>query len=272
LGTVGLFNGTATLATTAVLAGTNSITAVYTGFTNPANGQANFAASPTSPAITQKVDTANTSVKLVADPGNTNPSTYGVPLIFKATVTDTSDTSVIPQMGTVTLYNGSTKLASWGVSNGTASFTLPSSTFGFRALAVSGTAYSITAIYTAPTNANGVVNFNTSTSSAVSQTVNTAASTSTVFATSASSITFGTSVTFTATISNTTSGSVVTPVGTVTFRDGQFGPVLATRSVANGVATFTTKTLSVATHHIWAFFDGANNFMASSDHGDVVVS
>jgi large repetitive protein len=273
LGTISAYNGTATLPTAQVLAGTNSITAVYNGFTNPANGQANFAASPASAALTQKVGTASTSVMLVASSGNSNPSTYGVPLTFTATVTDTSpgDSSIIPQTGTITLYNGSTKLASFGIENGKASFTLPNSAFGFQALAVSSTPYSITAVYTAPNNANGVPDFNTSTSTAVTQTVNTEASTSTLVTTAAPTQA-GQLVTITATISNTASGSVVIPVGTVTFTDGQNGPVLAVKSVIDGVATLTTKNLSKGTHDIWAYFtDGANNFMASSMDATQVI-
>jgi len=171
----------------------------------------------------------------------------------------------------VTLYNGSTKLATFGIENGTASFTLPNSAYGFKALAVSGAAYSITAVYTAPNNVNGVPDFNTSTSTAVSQTVSTEASTSTAVTTAAATP-VGQLVTITATITNTTSGSVVTPVGTVTFRDGMNGPVLGVKNVINGVATFTTKNLSKGTHDIWAYFtDGANNFMASSSDAFQII-
>jgi len=271
LGVIPVWNGTATLPTSQVLAGSNSISAVFSGYNNPANGMADFAASALSPAFSQTVGTANTSVTLVPANGNPNPSTYGVPLTFIARVTDTSDNTVIPQTGTVTLYNGSIKLAAFPVIGGTASFTLPNSAYNYKALAVSSTPYSITAVYTAPNNVNGVPNFNTSTSAAVSQTVNTEASTST-FVTTAAPTLAGQLITITATIGNTTLGSVVTPVGRVTFTDGQNGPVLAVKSVINGVATFTTTHLSTGTHDIWAYFtDGANNFMASSSDAFQII-
>ena len=164
LGSVPVWGGIATLPTGQVSAGTNSITAVYNGYST--NGMVNFAASPTSPAITQTVGTANTSVTLVAAPGNPNPSTYGVPLTFTATVTDTSPggSNVIPQIGIVTLYNNGTEVTALAISKGTASFTFPYAPYYYPALAVSGSPYSFTAIYTDPNNANGVPDFNTSNS------------------------------------------------------------------------------------------------------------
>ena len=73
---------------------------------------------------------------------------------------------------------------------------------------------------------------------------------------SATTYTHGQPVTFTATVSG------YNPSGTVTFKDGN--TVLATATLANGVATYTTSTLSVGTHQITATYDGDGNNTAST--------
>ena len=70
---------------------------------------------------------------------------------------------------------------------------------------------------------------------------------------------FGQSVTFTATVNGADSG---TPTGTVTFNDN--GTSIGTGSVTGGLATFTTTTLTVATHTITAVYGGDNDYFASS--------
>jgi len=71
--------------------------------------------------------------------------------------------------------------------------------------------------------------------------------------------TFGQSVTFTATV---TSGSGV-PTGTVTFKDGT--ATLGTGALdGTGHATFTSSTLSVASHSITAVYGGSTSFNGST--------
>jgi hypothetical protein len=65
-------------------------------------------------------------------------------------------------------------------------------------------------------------------------------------------------VKFTATL--TSSGG--TPAGTVTFKDGY--TTLGTGSLVNGKATFTTSSLSVASHSITGVYGGATNFNGST--------
>ncbi|HMK16319.1 MAG TPA: Ig-like domain-containing protein, partial [Methanomicrobiales archaeon] len=50
--------------------------------------------------------------------------------------------------------------------------------------------------------------------------------------------------------------------GKVTFKDGS--TVLGTGTLANGVATFATSSLSVASHSITAAYGGDGNFAAST--------
>jgi hypothetical protein len=68
----------------------------------------------------------------------------------------------------------------------------------------------------------------------------------------------GQPVTFTSIIT----GSVGTPTGTVTFKDG--GTVLRTVSLLGGTASFTTSSLSVGSHSMTATYNGDSNFLAAT--------
>ncbi len=91
---------------------------------------------------------------------------------------------------------------------------------------------------------------NTSTSSALTQTVN-KANTTVTLASSANPSTYGSSVTFTATI------SPAAATGTVTFKDGS--TTLGTGSVGSGKATFAISTLAAGSHSITAVYGGDAN-------------
>lgn len=78
-------------------------------------------------------------------------------------------------------------------------------------------------------------------------------------ASSANPAVFGQTVTLTATVSPT-SGSG-TPTGTVTFSDGS--TTLASESLTNGQATFTTSSFSVGSHPITAAYGGDGTFQSS---------
>ncbi|HSU67730.1 MAG TPA: Ig-like domain repeat protein, partial [Tepidisphaeraceae bacterium] len=172
------------------------------------------------------------------------PSTFGQSITFTATVSDT--TSGTPS-GTITFLDGSTQIGT-GTLNGSGVAT-------FITSALTAGSHSITAQY------GGDANFASSVSSALAQTINKAA-TSTAVASSATPSTFGQSVTFTATVSDSMSAS---PTGTVSFLDGS--TVVGTGTLnGSGVATFTTSSLSVATHSITAQYGGDTNF-ASSQSG-----
>src|SRR5207244_38522 len=106
----------------------------------------------------------------------------------------------------------------------------------------------------------GDTNFSTSTSAALTQTVN-QASTTTAVTSSANPAVFGQPVTFTATVS-AVAPSVGTPTGTVTFRDGTTAPGTAT--LTNGTATLTTSGLSVGSHTITVVYGGDTNFLSST--------
>jgi uncharacterized repeat protein (TIGR03803 family) len=168
-----------------------------------------------------------------------NPSAFGQSVILTATVTATSGTPT----GTVTFKNGTATLATVTLSGGGAKYTN-------KTLAV-GT-HSITAVY------NGSASFAASTSTAVSQVVSKASTTTTVVSSLTPSV-FGESVTFTATVTPQYSG---TPAGTVTFKNGTV--VLGSATLSAGVAKYTNTTLAVGTHSITAVYSGSSAFTTST--------
>jgi hypothetical protein len=165
---------------------------------------------------------------------NTNPSAFGASVTFTATVSAPTAT------GTVTFRDGATVLDTGSLSGGTATFSTS---------ALAGGSHSITAAY------GGNTNFGPSTSIAITQTVNPAATT-TIVTSNLNPSTFGDSVTFTATV------SAPTATGTVTFSDG--ATVLGTGNLSSGTATFSTAALAGGPHSIKAAYGGSANFGAST--------
>ncbi len=72
---------------------------------------------------------------------------------------------------------------------------------------------------------------------------------------------YGQMVTFTATVSPVAPGGG-TPTGSVEFMDGS--TTLGSAALSSGVATFSTTSLSVATHSITAVYGGDGNFTTST--------
>jgi hypothetical protein len=169
-----------------------------------------------------------------------NPSTYGDAVTFTATVTSNSGTP----SGSVRFKAGSKVLGLALLSNGAATLTASPGQ-------LVGGADAIVATYLA----NG--QFSSSTSPTFFQTVNPAAS-ATSLASSANPSAPGQAVTFTATVS----GAYAIPTGRVRFRDGS--KLLATIPLTNGVAVYTTTALSLGTHNITASFGGDPNYVPSS--------
>jgi hypothetical protein len=232
-------SGIATFPTSAltVIGSPHSITAVY-------GGDSNFNTS-TSPALSQTVNKDATTTALTS---SANPSVFGQSVTFTATVTANAPGSGTAS-GTVTFKDGLATLGT-GTLNGSGIATLNTS-----ALSVSGSPHSITAVY------GGDASFVTSTSTAISQTVNPANS-STALTPSANPSVFGQSITFTATVTASAPGAG-TPTGTVTFKDGVATIGTGTLN-GSGVATFATTTLSVGPHSVTAVYAGDGNFNTST--------
>jgi hypothetical protein len=181
--------------------------------------------------------------------------TAGASVTLTATIAAASGSSGSPT-GTVTFFNGTDPVGSVSVAAGAASLTTTALPAGTD---------SITAIY------SGDLNFNGSASSAVSIKVAAGATpvaTTTSLAASATTVTIGTSVTFTATVKP--ASGTAEPTGTVTFKDGT--TTLGTGSVnGSGVASYTTSSLSVATHTITAVYSGDTNFSGSTSSAVTVM-
>ncbi len=219
--------------------GSYSFQASYSGDTGN-----NPALSPCEPLTVNK---ANTSTSLTS---SANPSVFGQSVTFTATVSVTAPGAGSPA-GNVNFLDGVTVIGSC---------TLPAAapfTCTFSTAALSVATHSITATYV------GNANFNTSTSTVVSQVVN-KANTSTSLTSSVNPSVFGQSVTFTATVTVTAPGAG-SPTGTVNFLDG--ATVIGSCSLpaaAPFTCTFSTAALSVATHSITATYVGNANFNTST--------
>ena len=175
---------------------------------------------------------ATSSTVLTASP---NPSIYGSAVTFTATVTPSTAT------GTVTFYNYIYPQATVNLSGGQA-------TWVTSTLVPAG--QGITAWY------HGDVNYQSSTSSMLLQTINPTPSSTSVSSSSNPSIQ-GNSVTFTATVTP----SLCT--GTVTFYDGitSLGPPV---NLSGGTAMFSTSMLSVGSHSITASYSGNGSCQSST--------
>jgi hypothetical protein len=181
-----------------------------------------------------------------------NPSVTGQAVTFTATVSPTGSTAAT-LTGKVDFKEGGTDLTPGGVPiNGAGQ-----ATFTTTSLAV-GT-HTITGIY------SGDGNFQTSTGddSAAPQVVNKASTTTGVASTPNPSVS-GEAVTFTATVAAMPPGSG-TPTGSVDFKEG--GTDLTPGGVSlngAGQATFSTSSLTVASHTITATYGGDMSFLTST--------
>ncbi|MGH9571296.1 MAG: Ig-like domain repeat protein, partial [Candidatus Angelobacter sp.] len=223
-----LSGGQATFSTSALGGGSHSITAAYSGDTT-------FDPS-TSTAVVQNVNLTSTTTAVVSSP---NPSNFDQAVAFTVTVTSSSGTPT----GAVVLFDGPTSLGPSpldGTGHATASL---------NNLPVGSN--SITAVY------QGDSKFAGSTSTAITQTVN-VAPTTTALGSSANPSIVGQAVTFTATVSSTG-----TATGSVTFKDG--AATIGTGGLdANGQATFSTSSLALGSQSITASYASDGNFAGST--------
>jgi hypothetical protein len=230
--------GQATLQTTTLPAGSRTLTAEY-------GGDGHFGPSTSAPVI-QTVTAADTTTAVTSA---ANPSVFGQPVTFTATVTPVPPGGGVPT-GTVTFTVDGTPQPPVTL-DGTGAATLTTST-----LAV-GVPHTITAAYTP---ASG--DYTASTSAVLTQTV-TAAATTTAVASSTNPSVFGQPVTFTATVTVSAPGTG-TPAGTVTFFVDAVsqGPITLNGA---GQATLMTSVLTVGSHTISATYTpNSANFTGSS--------
>ena len=220
--------GQAAFTTTALAAGSHSITAVYGGDATYGSG--------TSSVVTEAIGQNASATSLTS---SANPAAAGAPVTLTATVTGSGGTPT----GTVTFKDGATSLGT-GTLNGTgvATFTVNS---------LAGGNHAITAVY------GGDGNFLTSTSPPLTLAVNQNSSATGLTASSNPAF-LGTPVTLTATVS-VASG---TPTGMVTFKDGAT-PLGTAALDGSGHASMVVNSLSSGVHPMTAAYGGDGNFIAS---------
>jgi Bacterial Ig-like domain (group 3)/Beta-propeller repeat len=199
-------------------------------------------ASPDSPQLLSLTGVALppksfTSTALVS---NLNPSVYGQPITFTATVTSTGGTP--PNGETVTFYNGLNVLGTAPMTGGIAALTNSSMGSGM---------HTISAAYL------GDANFTGSTSPALEQAVDTSSqsATTTALTSSLNPSIYGQKVTWSATV--TTSGKA-TPTGKVNFNWGSYS-IGTTTLNSSGVATLTRSNLAANTYPLFAVYTGDVN-------------
>lgn len=229
IGTAALSNGAASFTAAGLAAGTHSITAAYSGDANDNSG--------TSAAVTVTVAKAASTVTAASSP---NPSSFGQTVTLTAAVSPTAAT------GSVQFLDGGNAIGTASVSGGTA-------TLNTAALAAGG--HSITAVY------SGDANYNSSTSAALSQTVNKIATAVTLSA-SSGSISYGQSVTLTAGL------TPAAATGSVQFLDGS--TVLGAAAVANGAASLVVSNFAVGSQSLTAVYSGDANDNSSTSAAVIV--
>ena len=223
LGSASLNSGVASFTTSALAMGSHSLTASYAG-----NGT--FSASSSS-TVTQMV-TTNTSTS-TALTSSLNPSSFGQNVVFTASVTPSS------AVGFVTFADANGMIGMVALSSGMATFATAGLTAG---------SHSITASY------SGGGTFAASVSSTLTQTVNQAATTTTLTP-SPNPVQSGQTVTLTAAV--TPSGAT----GSITFKDGS--NTIGVANLSQGTASIAL-TLSGGTHSLTAVYSGDQNNAAST--------
>jgi hypothetical protein len=237
-------NGRATFTTSSLAAGSHSIAATYM----PADplsfsgSSATLTQNVTSASTSTSTSTITTTITLTSTP---NPSTFGQPVTFAATVKGSGGTPA----GAVAFTDGATALGTASLdNNGQATFVTSTLTVGSHALAAN---------YRGDPNLPG-------SSTTLTQTVNPKKTgTTTELKASKNPTRSGESVTFVASV--TPNGSSGLPTGTVTFLDGS--TALGTGSLdKSGRIALATSKLAVGRHPIVANYNGDADFAGSQSN------
>lgn len=223
-------NGYASITTSSLTLGAHTMSATYAGDASHPGS--------TSGQIVQSILQPTTTVLT----SNNNPALSGTSIGFTVVVAGNGN----PVTGTVTLRDGATSIASGPIgSAGTATFSINSLSPG---------QHSIVATY------GGDSISQTSSSPVLVQTVQDS-STATVLSTSANPSVAGASLTLSAQVT----GKGATPTGAVQFLDGT--TVLGTGTVGtNGIATYSTSTLTAGQHLLIAIYQGDANTLTSTSN------
>jgi len=233
LGSVALTAGTAQMMVSNFTVATHHITATYSGDTY-------FLTS--GDALDQEVDPADTTTTITNDlSGHTDAGTaYNVAVEVDPILPGDG----VPS-GTVTVSDGIGETCPpITLTDGSGTCSMPNTTAGTK---------TITATY------EGDDDFNGSVSSGTSHVVD-PASTTTGLGSNHNPSVHGQAVKFTASVSGNPNAG--TPTGTVDFKDG--GTTIDSETLVAGMATFTTSTLTTASHAITVFYEGDSNYASST--------
>ena len=222
-------SGTATFTTSTLSGGIYSLTAFY-------GGDANYSDSTSFLPLTLTI-TASTTTTISS---SVNPAAAGA--LFNLTALVASSGGI--PTGTVTFFDGNSQLGTANLDGtGTAVFPIGTLAVGNQTL---------TAVY----NSDGA--FQTSTSTSLTEVINTGLSSTTSLTSSANPSVDGNLVTFTATVT----GSGATPTGDVAFYNG--GTLLDTVALGTtATACFSTSVLPVGTTNLTAVYMGDSNYASS---------
>jgi predicted secreted protein len=236
--------GTVALSTTALAAGTHSITASYFGNNKDSSSTSNAMSVGVTHSTVAATTTLTASAALI-----TNLQS----VTFTATVSPHSGSNV--PTGTVTFLDGATALGTGTLNaSGIAMFSTSSLSVGTQ---------SITASYAGDSNDNSSV------SNAVSIVVTQiAVATTTMLTASATEIRIGQSVTFTAKVVAQSGKGV--PAGSIKFFDGTTSLGKASLN-AGGTVALSTTALAAGTHSITASYFGNNKDSSSISNALSVV-
>jgi hypothetical protein len=240
-------SGVAMFSTAALGVGQHTIVATYNG------DAAHYSSTSVDNGALPLIQMVNEATKTTLITSG-SPSQLGQSVTFTATVAISGGGGVTPD-GTVTFYDGATVLQTVPLTGATAAYSTTALTAGM---------HSITAEY----SGDASIDVLPSTSAVLSQDVQ--AQATITLAPSVNPSNYGSPVVFTATIA---SGSTTPATGTVKFFDGATNIGSGTLTGNPGVATYTTSTLSVATHPITATYVGdANNSSGTSNLVNQVVN
>jgi sugar lactone lactonase YvrE len=233
-------SGVATFSISTLSVSTHSISAVYGGDTNNNTS--------TSLLVAQAVAQIGTSVALTSD---ANPSAAGANVRLTATITAALNPSSDPMTGSVVFTDGAATLGTSNITNGVATLDVAALSIG---------QHSIVAAYSGATNYAG------GSSPTLTQRVQLSPTTGALTA-SANPAIAGKPLTLTATVTSTGSS----PTGSITFKDGTANIGVATMN-SQGVATFTTSSLTAGNHAITAVYAGDTNSQAVTSSLSLVMN
>ena len=240
VGSAPLAAGLATLSTSALPAGTDSVSAAY-------SGAVSFKASSSGIVVITIKAASSTAISTITTLSSSSSSiSQNSPVTFVARVKQAAGTAT--PTGAVTFLSGGVTVGTAQLASGTASFSTSS--------LPAGTA-SITAAFA------GTSTFKPSTSPAVSITVQPAAvATATSLSTSAASAIVNSSLTLTAHVK--AASGTTTPTGTITFFNGT--AAIGTASLTSGSASITTSNLPEGHQSLSAAYNGSSSFLKSTSN------